>query len=87
MTFDADHFIIGFAGVCLGWAIRSSVAIGQIRSDLDKMDARMTDVARREAQHSVAGVKQVVADHERSISLHGERLTHLTTVVEQMNGR
>lgn len=86
MTFDADHFIIGIAGVCLGWAIRSSVAIGQIRSDIDKMPERITSTARGEAQHAVAGVKQVVADHEETLRLHGERLTDLSIRVGRPNG-
>ena len=87
MTFDLETVVIGAFGFLAGWTVRSAIAISQIRSDLDKMQERMTETARRESQHSVAGIKQVIADHDESIRLHGERLTSLTVRVEQLHGR
>ncbi len=86
MQITLDNAVWMVAGVCLGWAIRSSVGIIQIRRDIDKMDSKITEIARREAQHSVAGVKQVISDHDETIRLHGERLTELTVRVGRHDG-
>lgn len=86
MTFDLETVVIGAFGFLAGWTVRSAIAISQIRSDLDKMQERMTETARRESQHSVAGVKQVFADHDETIRLHGERLTELSIRVGRQDG-
>ncbi len=84
MQITLDNAVWMVAGVCLGWAIRSSVGIIQLRRDIDKLDAKMVEIARREAQHSVAGVKQAIDHHDQAIQMHGERLTDLTVRVEKI---
>lgn len=86
MQVTLDNAAWLFAGACLGWAIRSSVGIVQLRRDIDKLDSKIVEIARREAQHSVAGVKQVFADHDETIRLHGERLTELSIRVGRQDG-
>ena len=87
MTFDPGDIVFTILGALIGWVVRSAVTIGDFRSKLDRIELQITEIARRESQHSVAGIKQVIADHDESIRLHGERLTSLTVRVEQLHGR
>lgn len=83
MTFDPGDIVFTILGALIGWVVRSAVAIGDFRSKLDRIELQITEIARRESQHAVGNVKQMILDHDETLKLHGERLTDLTVRVQR----